>query len=76
MLKTSLWFISIIQYTTIVTILDRNNLLRYCENIAKDKRTPNWQIHLEEKINNTRHKVSFIALITNSQNGSEELPKH
>ena len=39
--KTSLWLINVIQYTAIVTILDRNNLLKYRKNIVKDKRTPN-----------------------------------
>ena len=74
--KMSLWLINVIQYTAIVTILDRNNLLKYPKNIVKDKRTPNWQIHLEEKINNIRRKLSFITLITDSQNGSAELTKH
>ena len=64
--KMSLWLINVIQYTAIVTILDRNNLLKYHKNIVKDKRTPNWQIHLQEKINNIRRKMSFITLITNS----------
>ena len=72
----SLWLINIIQYTAIVTIIDRSNLLKYRKNIVKDKRTPNWQIHLEEKINNIRRKISFITLNTNSQNGSAELTKH
>ena len=72
----SFWLINVIQYTAIVTILDRNNLLKYCKNIVKDKRTPNWQIHLEENINNIRRKIPFITLITNSQNGSAELTKH
>ena len=36
----SLWLINVIQYITIVTILDRNNLLKYRKNIVKDKRTP------------------------------------
>ena len=55
--KMSLWFINVIQCTAIVTILDRNNLLKYRKNIVKDKRTPNWQIHLEEKsiISNIRY---------------------
>ena len=55
--EMSLWFINVIQCTAIVTILDRNNLLKYRENIVKDKRTPNWQIHLEEKsiISNVRY---------------------
>ena len=74
--KMSLWFIDVIQYTAIVTILDRNNLLKYRKNIVKDKRTATWQIHLEEKINNIRCKISFITFITNSQNGSAELTKH
>ena len=39
--KMSLWLINVIQYTAIVTILDRNNLLKYPKNIVKDKRTPN-----------------------------------
>ena len=72
----SLWLINVIQYTAIVTILERKNLLKYRKSIAKDKRTPNWQIHLEEKINNIRRKISFITLITNSQNGYAELTKH
>ena len=42
----------------------------------QDKRKPNWQIHLEEKINIIRRKISFIKLITNSQNDSAELTKH
>ena len=33
-------------------------------------------MHLEEKINNIRRKISFITLITNSQNGSAESTKH
>ena len=74
--KMSVWLIDVIQYTTIVTILDRNNVLKYRKNIAKNKRTPNWQIYLEEKINNIRRKISFITLITNFQNGSAELTKH
>ena len=74
--KMSLWFIDVIQYTAIVTILDRNNLLKYRKNIVKDKRTATWQIHLEEKINNIRREISFITSITNSQNGSAELTKH
>ena len=42
----------------------------------QDKRKPNWQIHLEEKINIIRRRISFIKLITNSQNDSAELTKH
>ena len=55
--EMSLWFINVIQCTAIVTILDKNNLSKYRENIVKDKRTPNWQIHLEEKsiISNVRY---------------------
>ena len=75
LVKMSLWFINVIQYTAIVTILDRNNVSKYHKNIVKDKRAPNWQIHLEKKINNIRRKLSFIILITNSQNGSAELTK-
>ena len=74
--KMSLLFINVIKQTAIVTILDRNNLLKYRNNIVKDKRTPTWQIHLEEKVNNIRRKKSFITLITNSQNGSAGLTKH
>ena len=65
--KVSLCLINVIQYTAIVTILDRNSLLKYRKNIVKNKRTPNWQIHLEEEINNIRRKMSYITLITNSK---------
>ena len=33
--KMSLWLVNVIQYTTIVTILDRNNLLKYHINIVR-----------------------------------------
>ena len=72
----SLWFINVIQYAAIVTILDRSNLLKYFKNIVENKRTPNWKIHLEEKINNIRRKISFITLIANSQNCCVESTKH
>ena len=74
--RITLWLINVMQYAAIITLLDRYNLLKDRKNVVKNIRTPNWQKFLEEKINNIRRKISFITLITTSQNSSTQLTKH
>ena len=69
--RKSLWFMNVIQYIAIFTILDRN------KNIVKMLKIKEHLIgrSTSRKRSIISRNISFITLITNSQNGSEELTK-
>ena len=74
--EVNLWIINVIQYSAIVTLLNRHNKL----NIRKEPKSrggiPTWIIHRNEKINAIRRKISYITLIIDCRKNNKELTKH
>ena len=71
-----LWFLNVVQYAAIVTSLDVSGLLKERKQYAHETQIPTWRKVLEERINNTRRKISFNMVIIKSQQDSTLLTKH
>ena len=75
-ITTDLWNINVIQYCAVLTILEKNDSLNE-ENTKTGKHTkPRWLDFHEQKINNTRRKISYISVIMQCQNSNTPLTKH
>ena len=68
-----LWLINVLQYSAIVTLLEKHNQLKERKHVLKARGKPNWQKHCEEKIANLQRKISFIDLITNCRTNNTTL---
>ena len=71
-----LWNINVIQYCAILAILEKNNSLKEKNLQPKKQMKPRWLIIHELKINNIRHKISYISVIIYCQNNNTPLTKH
>ena len=71
-----LWTLNGVQYAAIITILDKNNLLKERKHCAKPPQAPKWEKILGDNINNIRRKISYICLIMKAQKENTELTKH
>ena len=58
-----LWHISVMQYTTAVTLLARHGKLRERKNKKRDQKPRGWMINIKNKIDAIRRKLSHINLI-------------
>ena len=58
-----LWLINVIQYSAIVTLLEKHNQLKVRKKVFKTRDKPSWLKHIEEKICNLQRKVAHIELI-------------
>ena len=69
----NLWKINLMQYSTVLTLLQRHNQLK--EN-PQTKKKQRWLEFQQQKVNSIRWKVSYINLILQCCNHSTRLTKH
>ena len=75
-ITAGLWNVNVIQYCTVLTVLDKNNSLKE-DNTKADKHTkPRWLDFHEQKINNIRRKISYISVILQCRDSNTPLTKH
>ena len=72
----SLWNINVIQYSAVITLLERHNLLRERKNITTEKPVPNWQKHADEKVRNMQRKIAHINVILECDKNNIRLTKN
>ena len=61
------WLLNGIQYTAIITLLDKYGLLKERKHNARESKIPTWQKIIEEKINNLRRKISYILVVMSKE---------
>ena len=69
----NLWKINVIQYSAILTLLQRHNQLN--EN-PQTKKKPRWLEFQQQKVNSIRWKISYLNLIYQCRNHNTRLTKH
>ena len=69
----NLWKINVIQYSAILTLLQRHNQLN--EN-PQTKKKPRWLEFQQQKVNSIRWKISYLNLILQCRNHNTRLAKH
>ena len=70
-----LWLINVVQYSAIITLLERHDQLKERKHFQKPRGKPNWQKHHEQKIASLQRKISFIDLIINCRTNNTTLTK-
>ena len=68
----NLWKINLMQYSTVLTLLQRHNQLK--EN-PKTKKKQRWLEFQQQKVNSIGRKVSYINLILQCRNHNTRLTK-
>ena len=73
--QIDLWLINVVQYSAIITLLEKHNQLKERKHVLKPSGKPNWQKHCEERIASLQRKISFIDLIINCRTNNTTLTK-
>ena len=59
----SLWDLDVAYYAAAITLLQREGKLKEVKRMRRKMEKPGWQINLEQRIESTRRRLSFIDLI-------------
>ena len=69
----NLWKINVMQYSAVLTLLQRHNQLKENPQTKKKPRRLEFQ---QQKVNSIRRRISYINLILQCRNHNTHLTKH